>query len=89
MPLHIELIEPEQGHFTVIVGGRFADHLCRDEALGIVAAALFGGQQGPLPYLRTYEQWDYWDREYRRKGAAFVPAALLTWRGKEVGHDLH
>lgn len=88
MPLHIELIEPEPGHFTVIVGGRFADHLCRDEALGVVAAALYAGATG-LPYLRTYEEWEYWDRKYRRSGEAFAPAALLTWHGSASNHERH
>lgn len=77
MALHIELIETGPKYFTVICGERFADHLACDEALGVVAAALFGGQQH-LPFLKTYVEWDQWDRLYRADGRRPV-AALLAW----------
>lgn len=78
--LHIELIESEPGNFTVIVGGLFADMLCRDEALGAIAAALFAGQTR-LPYLKTYAEWDVWNRKYRADNHQ-TPAALLSWNGR-------
>ena len=78
--LHIELIESEPGNFTVIVGGLFADMLCRDEALGVIAAALFVGQTR-LPYLKSYVEWDFWNRKYRA-GNHQAPAALLSWNGR-------
>lgn len=79
-PLHIELLEPEPGWFTVIVGDRFADKLGRDEALGVVAAALFAGTRG-LPYVRTYEQWADWDLRFRCNEFK-PPIALLSWNGR-------
>lgn len=78
--LHLELLETEPGHFTVIAGGRFADHLMRDEALGVIAASLFGGK-GPAPYLKSYVEWDWWDRKYRNKERR-EPTALLAWNGR-------
>lgn len=82
MPLHIELIETGAGGgFTVIVNGQFADMLCRDEALGVIAAALFTGCKR-LPYLQTYEQWDAQDRRWRENERAPI-TALLTWNGRQ------
>ncbi len=83
VPLRIELIETEPGHFTVIAGDRFADHLMRDEALGVIAAALFSGG-GAAPYLKTYEQWSAWDAKYRSPQPK--PAALLTWNNAPSTH---
>ena len=77
MALHVELIETESGFFSVIVGDRFADMLARDEALGVIAAALFGGR-GQLPYLKDYVTWDWWDRKYR-SATRREPVALLSW----------
>lgn len=58
----IELIQTEPGYFTVIVDDKFA-HMCsRDEALGVVAAVLFGGT--PAPFLKSYAQWDGWQILY-------------------------
>jgi hypothetical protein len=79
--LHVELLEPEPGHFTVIVGGKFADHLCRDEALAVVAGALYCGTSAP-PFLKSYSEWARWDQRYRQPaGQPFKPAALLTYQG--------
>jgi hypothetical protein len=77
----LELLEPQPGRYTVIVDGYgFADQLCRDEALGVVAACLFGAKP---PYLHTYEQWVAWERKYRHPDEPYPqPAALLgcnTW----------
>jgi hypothetical protein len=77
--LHLELIETEPCFFTVIWRDRFAANLCRDEALGAVAAALFSGQR--VPFLRTYEEWTAWNRRYCPAQLA-VPAGLLTMRVK-------
>lgn len=79
MPLHIELIEVEHGGYTVLAGERFADHLCRDEALGVIAGLLFSGITPP--YLRTYEQWAAWQRRHTRAGLQPI-TALLTWNGQ-------
>lgn len=78
---HIELFEPEPGHFTVICGGKFADRLCRDEALGVIAAALFCGAIRP-PYLHTYAEWDRWDRHYGSQTRQPI-TALLAWSGRQ------
>ncbi len=79
--LRIELLEPEPGHFTVIVGQRFADHLFRDEALAVVAGALFCNTREP-PFLKTYDEWARWDERYRQPDRRpFRPAALLSWNG--------
>lgn len=79
--LHVEILEPEPGNFTVIVGDLFADHLCRDEALGVVAGALFCNTKPP-PYLKTYSEWSLWDQRYRQHDQKpFLPAALLNWNG--------
>jgi hypothetical protein len=84
MSLRIELIEPEPGHFTVIVGDKFADHLGRDEALAVVAGALFCNTTAP-PFLKTYREWAWWDQQYRQpRGQPFKPEALLSWRGAGV-----
>lgn len=80
MPLHIELIEVERGGFTVLAGERFADHLCRDEALGVIAGLLFSGITPP--YLHTYVQWDAWHRRYCRDSVQPI-TALLTWNGRQ------
>lgn len=78
--IRIELIEVEPNYFTVIVGDRFADQLCRDEALGVIAGALFCKTKEP-PFLKTYAQWSAWDQRYRHNGQQFQPAALLAWNG--------
>jgi hypothetical protein len=77
--MKIELLEVRPGDYTVIVSGQgFADRLCRDEALGVVAACLYGAKP---PYLRTYEQWVAWEIKYLREPIV-QPVALLgcnTW----------
>ena len=79
MAMSIELIQTEPGLFTVIAGDRFADHLARDEALGVVAALLFGGAHCP-PYLKSYAEWHRWQQRYSLDKPA-APVALLSWRG--------
>jgi hypothetical protein len=79
--MRLELLEVRQGDYTVIVDGKgFADRLNRDEALGVVAACLFGVQP---PYLHTYEQWVARERKYRHPEEPYPqPVALLgcnTW----------
>lgn len=79
--LRIELLEPEPGTFTVIVGDLFADNLGRDEALAVVAGALFCNTKAP-PFLKTYREWSFWDERYRQPDRKpFKPAALLAWNG--------
>jgi len=51
----LEMIQIEDNFFTIIYGDRFADRLAKDEALGVVAAILFGGK--PPHYMNTYEGW--------------------------------
>lgn len=80
MALHIELIETENGLFTVLAEGKFADHLCRDEALGAIAGLLFSGVTPP--FLRTYAQWDAWHRHFCRDSVQPI-TALLTWNGRQ------
>lgn len=78
---HLEMFFTEEGYLTVIVDGRFADHLCLDEALGVVASALFSGRK-ELPYLKTYEQWDAADKHFRRREPAIKIAGFLTHGGR-------
>lgn len=80
MLMHVELIETERGSFTVVAGEKFADRLGRDEALGVLAALLFGGVQA-LPYMRTYDQWLAWHRRYCAPDIQ-EPVALLSWYGR-------
>lgn len=47
-------IEEVDGLFLVRSGDKFADHLTKDEVLGVVASALFS-PSGPI-FVRTYEQ---------------------------------
>lgn len=80
MTLRLELFETDPGYFTVILGDKFADHLGRDEALAVVAGALFCNMQAP-PFLHTYEQWSAWRQHYGTPGRQpFKPAGLLTYR---------
>ena len=76
----LEMFFTEEGHLTVIVDGRFADHLCVDEALGVVASALFSGRK-ELPYLKTYEQWDAQDKFFRRREPQPKIAGFLSHGG--------
>ena len=83
--MHIEVLKVD-GSFTVIVDGKFADHLCPDEALGVVAAAIFSGFTR-IPYVKSYEEWDRWERKYRCKVEPLPPiAGLLTWNGRPAPH---
>ena len=52
--MNLELFETTPGFFTVIVNGKFADMCTRDEALGVVASALFSKR--PI-FVRSYESW--------------------------------
>lgn len=86
--MKIELLQSDRkGDWTVIVDGIFADHLCPDEALGVVAAAIFGGFPRHHPFLKTYEQWRHFrERICRQEGLEIV--GLLTgpeW-AMEHGH---
>lgn len=78
----IELIDTGKG-WTVIVGGMFADHLCDDEALGVVAAAIYSNRPR-LPYVRTYAEWVDWELRFRGGDPVVPPAALLTWNGRPL-----
>lgn len=78
MSLRIELFKTEEAGYTVIVNGRFADRLCPDEALGVVAAALYAGAQR-IPYITSYEEWLARERRYRVNDIEPV-AGLLTTR---------
>lgn len=78
----IELIEVRPGDWTVIADGAFADRLCDDEALGVIAAAIYSNRPR-LPYVRSYEEWVWFQRRYMSE--TFVaPAALLTWNGRPL-----
>ena len=72
-------VDPQ--NLTVIVDGRFVDHLCLDEALGVVASALFSGRDD-LPYVKTYAAWDAWDKHFRRGGTPVQIAGFLTCGGR-------
>ena len=57
--------EGPKGTWTVVVDDLFADHLAPDEALGVVAAALFSGSPKKHPFLRSYESWLWFEKRYR------------------------
>lgn len=77
MSMRIEINEDEEGgYFTVVVNGQFADMLGRDEALGVVAHALFSNVMR-APYLQSYAGWDAWNRRYRVDESK-PPIALLA-----------
>ena len=84
MSLHIEMFETAPGQFTVILGDLFADRLGRDEALAVVAGALFCGTAAP-PFVRTYECWSAWQERYCDR-KPFRPAALLSWNRAIANH---
>ena len=69
------VIESRDGMFFAQVDDRFTDHLARDEALGVVAAALFGSA---VPYLRDYAGWISLLRYYDQwsEPAALLPASV-------------
>lgn len=50
------------GWAMVRVGDLFADHLGKDEALGVVASALFSS--APPMYVRSYEEWVRWNERF-------------------------
>lgn len=75
----IEIIPTDSNQFTVIVGGVFADRLTVDEALGVVASALFRPEKPPL-YARSYEQWMRFNSKYNINPPV-NPIALLTCFG--------
>lgn len=69
----LEMIQIEDGHYTVIHGGLFADRLAKDEALGVVASVLFGGSRPH--YMMSYEAW--LSREMIHNPELSKPVALL------------
>jgi hypothetical protein len=79
----IEIIEVREefgsASFTVVYGGRFADRLGRDEAVGLVNS-LFFGADGVVPYLHTYAQWLEQQCRYHADEQPKI-AGLLTYRG--------
>lgn len=64
----ITLEETAGSGWLVVSGNRFSPHLGKDEALGVVAAMLYG--HGQLPYLGTY-------RDNLRWQTIVEPAGLL------------
>lgn len=79
--LKIEVLNIAGAGYTVIVDGLFSDQLGKDEALGVVAAALFSGASR-IPYVKSYEEWARFNAMFGPKPhKPFVPAALLSWNG--------
>lgn len=76
----IEILKTESQGLTVIVDDKFADYLCVDEALGCVAAALFGGMSR-VPYVRTYEEWVGWQKRYDTNRFRTPIALIADQRG--------
>lgn|GEM_PF-4291632 len=52
MKIKISEEDNPQGGWTIFVDDTYANHLCTDEVLGVVAAALFGGFPRHHPYLK-------------------------------------
>lgn len=73
--MHLELFSDSDGKsYTVIVDGMFARNLCVEEALGVVASALYG--KGRPQFVKTYEEELAW-----RKWAGYTdpePVAMLV-----------
>ena len=67
--MRIEVFTDGRG-YTVIVNDRFSDCLCADEALGVIAAALFGEMGTTHPFLHTL---DVWVAEQKRMGLSATP----------------
>ena len=65
----------EGNYFTVIVDGEFASMLTVDEALGVMASALFG--ERPI-FVKSYEAWVAWEKSLTKIGTYKEPVALLT-----------
>lgn len=86
--MHIELLKTSDAGYTVIVDGLFCDLLAPDEALGVVAAAIFAGVKR-VPYVRSYAEWDRWERKYHTRPEDQRPplAGLLTWNGSPRHHQ--
>jgi hypothetical protein len=62
-PLRIELFEVDRGDYCVIVGDMIAKSLSRDEALGVIAAAIYNPEKMP-PYLtRICNRAQYYGRK--------------------------
>lgn len=78
--LKLELIETADNCYTVIVGDVFADGLCIDEALGVVASALFRPDR--ILYVKTYEQQQRWRDSV---GLGVEPVAAIE--GPRGGRD--
>jgi hypothetical protein len=81
--MKIELIVTDEGIF-VSVDGEFADQLGHDEALGVVAAALFSGRR--IPYVRSYESWTRWNERYGTHRLEPVQALIEDRRVISTAH---
>ena len=55
--MRMEIIETEHNVFSVRVNDMVADRLTKDEALGVVASALFSDQ--PI-FEKPYKEWVEW-----------------------------
>ena len=73
--MKIELVERRPGCFFVRIGDLFSDELGADEALGVIASALFNREAKP-PYIGSYEDWFYWNKRYCPSNIQ-EPVALL------------
>lgn len=73
--MKIEILQTGDNDYTVIVDDKFADRLCVDEALGVVASALFTNKV-PL-FIKTYEAWHYLQKRY---GRIEEPIGLLEFK---------
>lgn len=60
------VLEKLDGGWKVTWGDKWEDHLGADEALGVVAVIIFGGETVPR-YLRNTEQHAAWDEKYGPK----------------------
>lgn len=64
-------IQTDDSGCHVIVDDKWADCLGRDEALGVVASALFSDH---VLYVRTTEEHARWNERYGQKVAGLLPA---------------
>lgn len=75
--IRIEIIEIEDYGFTICMGDQIALWCGRDEALGVVAAALFSSPE-KIPYLRSYESVLQDPYLWREKPVAFLTDQRVT-----------
>jgi len=68
--MKIEVFETDPGYYTAIVDSEFADGLTKDEALGVVASALFSSR--PI-FVRSYEEWVRWHEQFAGMKRETVP----------------